>query len=106
MVNKIGDVPVPMPSQRSGKAGTSSPNISSRSDQASPTTAPAVRIDLSESLLAAQMAGNVTPAEPFDSQLVQEIRDRIDSGRFQIDFNEVASNLLREAITSVRGSRP
>ena len=43
--------------------------------------------------------------DPLDAQLIQEIRQRIDTGKFQIDFDEVAANILREAIASTQGSR-
>ena len=43
--------------------------------------------------------------DSYDTQLVNEIRHRIDSGSFQIDFDEVASNILREAIAGTQTAR-
>lgn len=106
MATKIGEGPVYIPPRQSGKVGSGVSAPPGQPEKTSSTAEPAVKIDVSNSLLAAQTAGQAAQTEPFDAQLVQEIRDRITSGRFQIDFNEVASNLLREAITSARGSRP
>ena len=38
-------------------------------------------------------------------RIAAEIRQRMDSGSFQIDFNEVASNILREAIAGTQTAR-
>ena len=67
------------------------------------------RIDMqtgNESLNASVAAAQTGALDdPFDAQLVQEIRQRMDSGSFQIDFNEVASNILREAIAGTQTAR-
>ena len=68
---------------------------------------PAARIGLSELAKASQSAQQVMTHEsegPLDSELVREIRERIAQGKFKIDYEHIASNLLREAVAStVRG---
>lgn len=39
---------------------------------------------------------------PMDTDLVREIRERIAQGKFKIDYEHVASNLLREAVASTQ----
>lgn len=71
---------------------------------------PAATIGLSESALAAQhhidAQTQVDAQGPLDSELVREIRERIATGRFKIDYDHVASNLLREAVASTQGQQP
>ena len=39
---------------------------------------------------------------PMDTDLVREIRERLAQGKFKIDYEHVASNLLREAVASTQ----
>jgi anti-sigma28 factor (negative regulator of flagellin synthesis) len=89
-----------MPAPEAGILG------SSALDKPSSPPQPATQLHLSESVnlsVAASQSGVLD--DPFDAQLVQEIRQRLDSGKFQIDFNEVASNILREAISGTQSAR-
>ena len=60
------------------------------------------RADLQRSRSLAQQ-GFVSPTQEETALLA--LRQRIDSGSFQIDFNEVASNILREAISGAQSAR-
>jgi flagellar biosynthesis anti-sigma factor FlgM len=92
-----------------GTSGTHTPiqkPIQSSTQQAATQPQPAAKIGLSASALAAQHQVDVqTQLEaqgPLDSELVREIRERIATGRFKIDYDHVASNLLREAVASTQ----
>ena len=110
MVNKISTNPTPlttpvkgMPAPEAGVLGTSRPDKSTATASA---PQPATQLHLSETLNASAAAAQSGALnDPFDEPLVNEIRQRIDSGSFQIDFNEVASNILREAIAGTQSAR-
>lgn len=92
-------------------AGTPLKNAQNTKTQAAPSQPqPAAKIGLSESALAAQQhidaQTQVDAKGPLDSELVREIRERIATGRFKIDYDHVASNLLREAVASTQGQQP
>lgn len=107
MVNKISITQPPLttpvkgvPAPDAGLLGTTRPD--------KPTVAPqpASQLHLSETLNASTAALQPgLPQDPLDAQLVQEIRQRIDRGAFHIDFNEVASNILREALAGAAPSK-
>ena len=44
-------------------------------------------------------------AEKLDLDLIQEIRQRIAEGTFEIDYQKVADNLLGNAVAAVRAGR-
>jgi anti-sigma28 factor (negative regulator of flagellin synthesis) len=106
MVNKISTNQTPlttpvkgMPAPEAGLLGAGRPDKPS-------TPQPASQLHVSESLsasAAAAQSGSIHDA--YDTQLVNEIRQRIDSGSFHIDFNDVASNILREAIAGTHAAR-
>jgi flagellar biosynthesis anti-sigma factor FlgM len=43
--------------------------------------------------------------DQLDMDLVQEIRQRIAEGTFEIDYQKVAGNLLGNAVAAVRAGR-
>ena len=106
MVNKISTNQTPlttpvkgMPAPEAGILGAGRPD-----KPAAPQ--PASQLHLSESLNASAAAGQTHAlSDSYDAHLVNEIRHRIDSGSFQIDFDEVASNILREAIAGTQSAR-
>ena len=110
MVNKISTNQTPltlpvkgMPAPEAGVLGAHQLEKVATSQAA---TTPATQLHLSESLNASVAAAQTGALDdPFDAQLVQEIRQRLDSGSFQIDFNEVASNILRDAIAGTQSAR-
>lgn len=106
MVNKISTNPTPLttpvkgiPAPEAGILGASRPD--------KPTSPqPATQLHVSDSLSASAAAAQTGSLhDSYDTQLVNEIRHRIDSGSFQIDFDEVASNILREAIAGTQTTR-
>lgn len=102
MVTKIPEsslVKAPRPDLGTGAPALQ--NTAAADKQSAPQ--PAARIGLSESAKASQAAQQVLPNEtegPLDTELVREIRERIAQGKFKIDYDHVASNLLREAVAS------
>jgi flagellar biosynthesis anti-sigma factor FlgM len=107
MVNKISTHQTPLTSPVKGMPAPEAGILGSTPlDKPATSAQPASQLHLSESAnmsAAAAQAGVLD--DPFDAQLVQEIRQRIDNGSFKIDFNEVASNILREAITGAQSAR-
>ena len=84
--------------------------LHAKAQQTASQPQPAAKIGLSDSALAAQQhiesQTQVDAQGPLDSELVREIRERIATGRFKIDYDHVASNLLREAVASTQGQQP
>ncbi len=66
---------------------------------------PAVRIGLSEAAKSTQALPLAVAADGPDMELVQEIRQRIAQGTFEIDYQKVANNLLGNAVAAIRASR-
>jgi len=66
---------------------------------------PAAVIGLSEAAKAAQAQPQAANADKLDLDLVQEIRQRIAEGTFEIDYQKVAGNLLGNAVAAVRAGR-
>ena len=66
---------------------------------------PAAVIGLSDAAKAAQAQPQAANADKLDLDLVQEIRQRIAEGTFEIDYQKVAGNLLGNAVAAVRSGR-
>jgi flagellar biosynthesis anti-sigma factor FlgM len=66
---------------------------------------PAAVIGLSEAAKVAQVLPMAANADKLDLDLVQEIRQRIAEGTFEIDYQTVAGNLLGNAVAAVRAGR-
>jgi flagellar biosynthesis anti-sigma factor FlgM len=66
---------------------------------------PAAVIGLSEAAKVAQALPMSANADKLDLDLVQEIRQRIADGTFEIDYQKVAGNLLGNAVAAVRAGR-
>ena len=66
---------------------------------------PAAVIGLSEAAKVAQALPMAANADKLDLDLVQEIRQRIAEGTFEIDYQTVAGNLLGNAVAAVRAGR-
>jgi flagellar biosynthesis anti-sigma factor FlgM len=66
---------------------------------------PAAVIGLSEAAKVAQAQPMAANADKLDLDLVQEIRQRIADGTFEIDYQKVAGNLLGNAVAAVRAGR-
>ncbi len=66
---------------------------------------PAAVIGLSDAAKVAQTQPMSANADKLDLDLVQEIRQRIAEGTFEIDYQKVAGNLLGNAVAAVRAGR-
>ena len=66
---------------------------------------PAAVIGLSDAAKVAQVQPQAANADKLDLDLVQEIRQRIAEGTFEIDYQKVAGNLLGNAVAAVRAGR-
>ena len=66
---------------------------------------PAAVIGLSEAAKVAQVLPMAANADKLDLDLIQEIRQRIAEGTFEIDYQTVAGNLLGNAVAAVRAGR-
>ena len=63
---------------------------------------PAVRLDLSQATQSGKAA--VSGADLVSSSsLVKEIRERVESGRFVIDYEQIGQSLLREVVARATG---
>ncbi len=103
MIIKVNDVRGLGQPQATGLNGGSSP---APLQQAVPGKAePAAVIGLSEAARAAQALPMTAHIDQLDMDLVQEIRQRIAEGTFEIDYQKVAGNLLGNAVAAVRAGR-
>ena len=103
MIIKVNDVRGLGQPQATGLNGGST---ASPLQQAVPGKAePAAVIGLSESAKVAQAMPMAAHADQLDMDLVQEIRQRIAEGTFEIDYQQVAGNLLGNAVAAVRAGR-
>jgi flagellar biosynthesis anti-sigma factor FlgM len=68
------------------------------------STSPAVAFELSPAAQAVQSVA-VSNEAAFDAALVQEIRQRIQSGDFQVNLQGVARGILRDAILVAQSSK-
>ena len=103
MIIKVNDVRGLGQPQATGLNGGST---ASTLQQAVPGKAePAAVIGLSEAAKVAQAMPMAAHADQLDMDLVQEIRQRIAEGTFEIDYQQVAGNLLGNAVAAVRAGR-
>jgi flagellar biosynthesis anti-sigma factor FlgM len=103
MIIKVNDVRGLGQPQATGLNGGST---ASPLQQAVPGKAePAAVIGLSEAAKVAQAMPMAANANQLDMDLVQEIRQRIAEGTFEIDYQQVAGNLLGNAVAAVRAGR-
>ncbi|MDI9234662.1 flagellar biosynthesis anti-sigma factor FlgM [Limnohabitans lacus] len=100
MVLKINDVRGLGQAQAPSLSGGSSAAPSKPAD--SGKSEPAARIGLSEAAKSTQALPLAVAADTPDMALVQEIRERIAQGTFEIDYQKVANNLLGNAVAAVR----
>lgn len=82
---------------------TSSAGATSRAQTAPQEATPAVRLSLSETTQASMTAPPAVTQDLSSSALVQEIRDRVQSGRFVIDYEQVGQALLRDVVARAVG---
>jgi anti-sigma28 factor (negative regulator of flagellin synthesis) len=98
MVHQINDKSVP---QLTGLPQVT--GASARAQATTPEPTPAVRLEIRE--MAATGKTPLTPeaqAMP-SSSLVQEIRERVESGRFVIDYESLGQALIREVVARATG---
>lgn len=106
MTLKINDARtvVPLPAAGSRSAGLDQATLSPGGQ--SSQSRPAASVDLS---VAAQTATQTSAAgltsEVLDMDLVQEIRERIATGAFEIDYQQIAGNLLRDAVAAIQANK-
>lgn len=102
MVSKISETPV-VKATRAANAPDAAAMRNASASEKPAAPQPAARIGLSESAKASQSIQQTLSREaagPLDTELVREIRERIAQGKFKIDYEHVATNLLREAVAS------
>ena len=103
MIIKVNDVRGMGQPQATGLNG--GPSAAPLQQLAGGKAEPAAVIGLSEAAKVAQALPMSTNADKLDLDLVQEIRQRIADGTFEIDYQQVAGNLLGNAVAAVRAGR-
>lgn len=68
-------------------------------------TSPAVRLDLSQATQAVKAADPGKTQDTASTDLVKEIRDRVQSGRFVVDYEHIGQALLRDVVAQVIARR-
>ena len=103
MIIKVNDVRGLGQPQATGLNGRS--NAVPLQQPAGGKAEPAAVIGLSEAAKVAHAQPMAANADKLDLDLVQEIRQRIADGTFEIDYQKVAGNLLGNAVAAVRAGR-
>jgi flagellar biosynthesis anti-sigma factor FlgM len=103
MVTRITDAgalptPPPRTERATERAGERAAERTGQDAEAS--AAPAVRLQLSPAtqLKSAAASTSSTSATTSDEALVQQIRQRLESGQFHIDYDKVGEGMLRDLI--------
>jgi anti-sigma28 factor (negative regulator of flagellin synthesis) len=99
MVNQVND------KSWSPLGGLAGPGpVANQPAAARPASGPAVKLELSETSRTGK-----TPAISLDdlasSDLVREIRERVESGRFTIDYEQLSQALLDDVVSQAIGRR-
>ena len=105
MVQKVISTTSVSTTERVTPASTQPGSTGPASPSPSAPLPPATQVHLSEAGSVSAALSHGVAQDPLDAQLIQEIRQRIDSGQFQIDFDQVAANILREAVASAKSSQ-
>ena len=103
MIIKVNDVRGLGQPQATGLNGGSS--AAPLQQPAGGKSEPAAVIGLSEAAKVVQANPMAVNSDKLDLDLVQEIRQRIAEGTFEIDYQKVAGNLLGNAVAAVRAGR-
>jgi flagellar biosynthesis anti-sigma factor FlgM len=100
MVNKINNIPGAQPAGAFGSLGTlAQPQTEiQQKPETQKETTPAAALEISDIAKAGRLAQESFATDSFDAALVQEIRQRIDSGQFEMRFEEVAQGILSNAV--------
>lgn len=102
MVNQIGN----NAAAKIAGAYASSGVASDAKQQPAVQDKPAVKLDLSTSTTVnADTSMTAEPPSLADAALVEEIRNRISNGTFQIDYQKIAGELLNDALAFSSRSR-
>ena len=101
MVSKINDPTTLTQVSAFSSPGALPGQLTSSASQTAAAAQPAATIGLSKTV---QTAKTDLVGDNFDTKLVAEIRDRLAKGTFQIDYTQVAGQLLRHAVSAVRSS--
>lgn len=99
MVTRITDAgALPTPPPRTERTAEGTGSAAARPGQdAEASAAPAVRLQLSPATQLKASAAS-TSATTSDEALVQQIRQRLESGQFHIDYDKVGEGMLRDLI--------
>jgi flagellar biosynthesis anti-sigma factor FlgM len=77
-------------------------NADASTSSSNPVAEPAATIDLSSAVHASRESVSSSSQDSVDSALLQEIRQRIQNGTYQINHGQIAENLLRDAVLATR----
>jgi len=68
---------------------------------------PAASIELSASAEAVQSSSNLVDgaAAQMEAELIKEIKGRLAAGTFEIDYQKIAGNMLRDALAQAQSPR-
>jgi anti-sigma28 factor (negative regulator of flagellin synthesis) len=97
MVNQVNDKSLFQLTGLNPNAGATA-----RAQPTAPEATPAVRLSLSETTQGLAPQAEVTQSLS-SSALIQEIRDRVQSGRFVIDYEQVGQAMLRDVVARAVG---
>lgn len=99
MVNPINDKSLTQ------LTGLSTGAASSAQSSASADPGPAVRVEISQASQLGKFPAPAATAELATSELVREIRDRVQSGRFDIDYESIGQAMLHDVLARAVGRR-
>lgn len=101
MVMKINDARTLNQPSAFGSAGQI-PDAVAQKVVSESASQPAATIDLSRAAQTTRTSAIDSADDTLDLALVEEIRQRIQNGTFQIDHTQIAQSLLRDAVLATR----
>lgn len=107
MVNKINNIPGAQQAGAYGSLGALSQpqnELQAKLDTQKETS-PAAAVEISDIAKSGRLALESFSTDSFDAALVQEIRQRIESGTFEMRFEDVARGVLSDAIAMSQSRR-
>jgi flagellar biosynthesis anti-sigma factor FlgM len=101
MVTKINEAR-PLEQQTVLSTAAQTADVATPPAGAAPSHVPAATIDLSSAAQTTRSSGVESKTDSSDTALIQEIRQRIQNGTYQINHQQIAENILRDAVLAIR----
>ena len=93
------------PSVPGAGKGAGAPREAQKDDNDQRSAAASVELSASARALSAAAALSDPQVAQAEADLIREIKDRVLAGTFEIDYQQIATNMLRDAIAQARAPK-